>query len=381
MIAFVQPFGLQTPGGGSRILRGLIAGRGESVISICADPRTPPPTNLAKEIHLPRRPHFWKFERFPVVGLADTLYSGSFEESLRRIFQEHQVDAVHVIPHGHDFVSAYRVASKMGLDIFASVHDDIEYLARVTASRAALIKGFGELWRNATGITVISDAMGEECIRRYGKRSFEVITDGVTEVAPRPRTIEPKCVRVYFMGLFHIGYSQNLQKLNEALKIVRSGRPDWTVSITCRCGSLPDGFGEIKVLEFASEAQVQEDMKSADFLYFPLQFAESARRFVSFSMSTKLVTYLGSGIPILYHGPDYSAACKLLEENGAAAICTSLDPTKIAAGLVDLIDSSEGSRNIVENALDLARRRFLLTKQRERFWSLFEGAARSYGSA
>ena len=92
--------------------------------------------------------------------------------------------------------------------------------------------------------------------------------------------------------------------------------------------------------------------------------------FVHFSLSTKLVTYLGSGRTIIYHGPAYGAAFNLLKSNDAAIMLTSLTPDVLREQLERALPSSTG---VTENALRLARTRFRITDQRERFWSSVAG--------
>ena len=124
----------------------------------------------------------------------------------------------------------------------------------------------------------------------------------------------------------------------------------------------------MRVLPFGSEADVQADFESADWLYLPLPFTEEHRAFGAYSLSTKMVTYLGSGIPILYHGPPGTAAHNLLAKNRAAALITSLDPNEITRGLVRLL-ADDASAEFAANALSLARTNFLRGEQHERFWN------------
>jgi hypothetical protein len=121
----------------------------------------------------------------------------------------------------------------------------------------------------------------------------------------------------------------------------------------------------VSVLPFAPEAEVERDMLTADLLYQPMPFQAHARPFNRFSMSTKMITYLGSGLPIFYHGPDDAAACKLLTRRDAAAICNTLDPEDIAK---QLLDGAARRESIVKNALALARSEFMLAEQQRRFW-------------
>jgi hypothetical protein len=224
--------------------------------------------------------------------------------------------------------------------------------------KGQMVAALGKAWRSAKGIFVISDEIGQEYSRRYGAREYQIVTDGLTYVAEAPQSRPSRSLRVYFMGLFHPGYRANLRAVLDALKIVRSQHPDWDISVTSR-----SGYILCSVNTDASE--VETDLLSADLLYQPLPFEAELANFGRFSMSTKMVTYLGSGLPILYHGPEDAAAFKLLTGHRAAIMCTTLDAETIAKQLVEAASNRE---IIVNNALALARARFMLADQQRRFW-------------
>ena len=112
---------------------------------------------------------------------------------------------------------------------------------------------------------------------------------------------------------------------------------------------------------------MQADLVNADCLYLPLHFGEADRPFGAYSLSTKMVTYLASGIPLLYHGPAGTAAYNLLQQHHAAVLATSLDPSEIATVLAELAQD-DFATSLAENALRLARQNFLRSEQHEKFW-------------
>ena len=125
---------------------------------------------------------------------------------------------------------------------------------------------------------------------------------------------------------------------------------------------------------FADEGTLRADFDDARMLYFPLPFGEEYASFVNYSLSTKLVTYLGSGVPILYHGPRQAAAAKLLKAHDAAVIVDSLAPGALVEGLRRI----EKDRNdITERALALGQERFRLEDQQATFW---QGVQQALGS-
>jgi hypothetical protein len=98
----------------------------------------------------------------------------------------------------------------------------------------------------------------------------------------------------------------------------------------------------------------------------PLPFGDEHANFTRYSLSTKMVTYVGSGVPVLYHGPTNSAAFELLKQNDAAVFVTTLNPEDVANTLGQLDDSTR--RTVSANALRLAKRQFMLADQTRTFW-------------
>jgi hypothetical protein len=173
------------------------------------------------------------------------------------------------------------------------------------------------------------------------------------------------------MGLFHISYEVNLKALLQALEILQKLQLDWNLAVTCRCGAirpqvLADRF-PITRLPFASEQEVIRDLEQADMVYLPLPFGQEHESFVRYSLSTKMITYLGSGLPIIYHGPVEAAASQLLAQHQAAILINSLDPHCIAEGLIKAQGKTEA---LVQNALNLAYKQFMLVEQKNKFWAL-----------
>lgn len=374
-IVFTEPFGLTSAGGGGggRILRSLLRDAPLPTLSVCTSPEKPEPKH-PDEIHLPVRPNFGRIERtrfLPLPHALAPLFQGRFMKRLERVCRDACARAVHAIAHGGvDFHHAYRAARKLGVPYFLQVHDDAVYTSGGRAPAKTMSRCLAEAWLGADARFVISNELGAEYNKRYGERAFTVVTDGVDQITPAPRPA-PKNLRIYFMGLFHLEYEPNLQSLIEAVDLVgKELGGSTTRSITLRCGAIRSHLQHpsVRILPFASEADVQADLVDADWLYLPLPFDEAHRAFVAYSLSTKMVTYLGSGIPILYHGPLCTAAYNLLSKNRAAALMTSLDANEIARTLVQLVRDANSSA-LAANALELARRNFLRREQHDKFWS------------
>ncbi len=370
LVVFTQPFSVAAAGGGPRILRSLLKDAPVPTLVLCT---ASPGQRHDSELYVPQRPNFGRIERTRFNGLAHAiapLFRRRFARRLEQAIVKSRARAIHSIAHGGlDFYSAFLLAKKIQIPFFLQVHDDIAYTSAGRVNSDTLSRCFNEAWNGAAARFVISSELGAEYTKRYGAREFVTVTDGVDVISERPRA-EMKRLRIYFMGLFHIGYEENLEGLIKAIDLLPSDLTS-NCSITLRCDYVrPQILRQspiLRVLPFGSEADVQVDMQEADCLYLPLHFSEADQSFSAYSLSTKMVTYLGSGVPMIYHGPPDTAAYNVLKENRAAALATSLVPTEIASVLTELLRPGVAAQ-FAENALLLARRSFLRSEQHAKFW-------------
>lgn len=376
-ILFIQPFSLGfAGGGGARILRALLAKSSLPWHSVCCSPQRPRP--WPNESHLPSRPSWGKIERSRFAMLPKmtmSIFAEGFRRRLKSFCANECALAIHAIPHsGIDFAHARSIARELGIPFFISVHDDLAYTAAHEGPAAIHQSAMRDAWLDADARFVISDALGREYARRFGNRDYQVVTDGLTSLnSPRPVSAS-ETLRIYFMGLFHLGYEQTFRAFLEGLTLFERQHRNVTTTVTCRCEHIrPHVWKDIKavkILPYSDEAQIQRDMQDADLLYMPMPFGEEHENFARYSVSTKMVTYIGSGLPIFYHGPTTSAAFELLNQHQAAIVSTSLDPREIAKSFET--DRSTRER-IVGNALALARTEFMLSDQAQKFWDTICG--------
>ena len=376
----VQPFSIGGHGGGPRIMRSLLAAAPLSVLAVETGPRRGAQVGDGgdvPEIHLPIRPSLGRLEStraHRVLGVLDIARLGNLTRRVTRVAggasgPEPRVPArcLHAVLHSLDFIAAHRTASRLQLPLFLSVHDDPSYVLRGRAERAYALRRVGAVWQTAQERFVISPEMGTTMCSRYGERSYVTVTDGLDTVAPSPPPGVAGRLTVYFMGAAHLSYADNFNVLFEALAHLRADGVD--ARLVTRAGEL--GFNvnargvPIDSRPWAPQAEVERDFDDVDFAYMPLPFGPVHAEFVRCSMSTKMVTYLGSGVPILFHGPEDAAAANLLRRGDAALIAGSPDARTVATALSA---SSDRRTQVADNALRLARQQFLLSDIRSRFW-------------
>jgi len=383
MIAFIQPFGLADHSGGSRILRGLLEDAPESFLSICAAIHEKKDSPFGTEIQIaphPRLPivngtRFAPFAYRLIYGPFKKFFAERFEKRLEEAFHKYDVNGVHAIPHGSQFWHAFRVAQRLNLPYHLNVHDDMRYNLKGRPELTELMRRFEQVWREADSCIVISDAMGRRYCEEFGPRDYKIVTDGLTEDMLSPMRARPENrLRMYFMGALHLTYHPNFEQATEALKLISSSTDSVNVSFVLRGSRLPVNKPAISVEHrpYGTEEEVRRDFDDVDVLYFPLPFGDKFDSFTRYSMSTKLVTYLGAGLPIVYHGPSYAAAAQLLQNYGAAVIVDAQSANQVADGFMKAHQNRE---MLVRNALRMAREEFWLKDQRRTFWDTISARA------
>jgi glycosyltransferase involved in cell wall biosynthesis len=377
MIAFIQPMGLHSEGGGARILRALIENPpipAESLLSIVTTLTPPPSTSVLPEVHRPLRPHFGRIESTrlgPWCWGISPLYVKGVIHCLEELFEEHNIKTIHAVPHGQEFWHAFEIAQRTKRRYILNCHDDLHHSLAGRPDKNLGLQRQAIAWQKADAVLVISEQMGEKYNELWGKRPYEVITDGLSNLTPEKKERPAKSLRVYFMGSVHISYHENFIALGKALDLISTQNPDWKVEMIVR-GHPPAMTTKIsvKILPWGTEKDVEKDMEDADFLYLPLPFATRHEWFSRYSLSTKMVTYLGTGLPILYHGPADAAAAHTLHSQKAAILCKSLVPEEIAKQIMLQANNPEACKQMVAGALTLAKQKFMLQDQRERFWRI-----------
>lgn len=373
-VLFIQVFGMQGQAGGgtSKIFRSLIA-NAPAVVGVLVYGTKPPKWNPSfEEIFVRERINWGRLERSRLAPACLASRTLSWTSSRRRCFRaigDWNPDHVHLHLHGTAFIHGADWCQQRGVPFSVSVHDDIRHLSTGDMWAAFIERKAGEAWRHAVNRFVISREIGEEYCRRYGARPWIEITDGLESVSPVVRPSHPNRLHVYFAGAVNLPYEPNLQALMQALKLLKLSRPELATKLILRGGrhfewedpSAP----EIEVRPFGTPQEVTDDLQGADVLYLPLSIDPTYADFARFSLSTKMVMYLGAGLPIFYHGPGDSAAGQLLAHANACAGCTSNDPSELLAALNECIQRRDV---ITKNALRLATERFALGPIRKRFW-------------
>ncbi|MXV17451.1 glycosyltransferase [Hufsiella ginkgonis] len=361
-----QPVSLYQNGGASRVLRRLYAGRESQVTSlgIVTGKILPQQGELPETVitAFPAHRYWMRWKARDLFTWArEKLFKNLTVNRLRRAASGDKSDVLHMVQHGPFCTALCTNDILRDKQLWVSFHDHFS----LTGGTFADTK---RLWTQADRRLAISVELGEEYRRLFGDKEFEIITDGVLagELSPPrlPGESDAPLV-VYFSGSLHLEYYPLFEVLVAAMEVLC--KQGMALKLVLR-GTQQLSFLENKAFiteyrtSFISDEAIKAEMDEVTILYLPIKF--SPPEFYLYSLSTKMVSYLGSSGAILYHGPAGSAAGKMLDIANAAVSCNTLDVND----MVNAISALVQNRSVSANAGKLACERFDLEAIRKQFW-------------
>jgi hypothetical protein len=362
-----HPFSLYGNGGGSHILRRLYSGKEENITSLVVQENSSNNSKkgIIEEISVNAHPQQRKWMRFILRDLNAYLRHNTFKTlTNKRVFSAAKkicYDILHVVDHGPFSDALCEEVLLNNKKLWVSFHDHYS----VTYSSYNNTK---QLWDRAERRFVISKELGEHYQNTFGNLNYEIVTDGINnnEISTKSMNLESQLV-IYFAGLLHISYLPLFRNLADALEILKE--EGFSIKLELRgtqeIDFLKNRRFEVEFKPFTLDTEaLNKESDEASILYLPLMF--SKENFYRYSLSTKLVGYLGKSGCILYHGPKESAANNLLEKHNAATVCYSLSTIELAEAIkLSLIVGNEKSKN----AKHLAESHFNFKKIKSNFWN------------
>ena len=360
-----QPFSLYANGGGSRILRRLYLGKENQVTSLTIHSYSSKPVKgPIDEVVIIASPVTRKWMRWylrdAIIWLRERAFKFLTIQRVQKAAAEISYDVLHVVNHGPYSAALCDDKFQTRKALWVSFHDHF-------STTYSSFRDAETLWKKADRRLVISPELGNAYQKLFGNLPYTIVTDGILkeELNTATENMEQPII-IYFAGLLHLDYRDLFKTLADALDILASQGLQFKLILrgTQVVDFLNNRSFKVEYLQLSlDDVKLHEELNSVSILYLPIKF--SIPDFYLYSLSTKMVGYLGATGTILYHGPADSAACEKLKGHNAAVCCTSLDPGDLAGAITELI---KNKHLISENAKVFARQDFDMEMIHRRFW-------------
>lgn len=267
-------------------------------------------------------------------------------------------DAVWCCLQGQTMIRlALPVAAGLGVPLLTQVWDPPNWFLRASCvdgiTTALTLRTFAKAVRSSAGCATASQAMARQYRQDYGARTAALLPSlpESAALAPATQIHQNKELVIGVAGTVYAVKEWNtlaaaLERVNwqicgRDVKVRFMGRPFPGVRMN---ENMP-----LEFLGWRPQAETLRLLSEADVLYCPYWFDPAFELQARLSFPAKLTTYLASGRPVLFHGPDYAEPANFLQENGAGLVCSSKRKSKLIEALTRLTSDPDLYSTLTEN--------------------------------
>jgi len=182
-------------------------------------------------------------------------------------------------------------------------------------------------------MATIGESMQMYYKEKYGVNSHILRLPYIQNIHTQRRIINE--VNIIFLGNLY-----SSETLNKFLMVIdRWSRYNHDYSITIYAAThshLTNSYSRIKIINLGwiGEKKLHRVLDKCHLAYLPYKFGNKYRHQFKYSFPSKAGMYISSGLPIFFHGPDYSSFNTFLEKYSVGLSCCSMAE-------IDIINSFE----------------------------------------
>lgn len=273
---------------------------------------------------IPFKPRYIRGQgMFRIIRNIDSI---RFSNDLNAVINQHQIDVLWIVL-GVTYNELYRtsvLSQKLIIPYHVSVHDD-PILELPAPHRKNGRAAFQKILRNAATIDVISERMQQNYKQQYNADSI-VITRGIHANFPKNNLRTQTPVQLLMGGYANVPAPWP-QPLIEAVERLNKDQPYHLHLFDPKL--LAWKGPHVTVHNQIPESEFNEILKSISIGYACDDLNAERLSFAQLSLPTKIITYIGAGIPFIYHGPKDSTVGDLLTHYDAGIIVSDNDTEEL----------------------------------------------------
>jgi glycosyltransferase involved in cell wall biosynthesis len=264
-------------------------------------------------------------------------------------------------PHSTFFIAAFEAAQSMGVPFYAHMHDLWQenypegYYAKKLADKYEAI-----ILKNADRVYCMTTTQADHYRVKYGI-SPQILPHTISEKNLKDLVYRPvgQERKVLFAGA--LSDIMNTDALAVFSRSVKEVPREVTINFFTSASSEQLAQHEIDVsrinLKWVSRSELENELRTSAILFAPLSHKNCSALEVKTVFSTKLLEYLVSGRPILLFAPADSFHAISARKNNWAYVVNEDDPSALAKGINELLQSEELCKSIVQGAFKEAKER------------------------
>jgi glycosyltransferase involved in cell wall biosynthesis len=271
-----------------------------------------------------------------------------------RFARENEVGAVWCVLQGQTMIRlALPTATRLRVPLLTQVWDPPGWWLRANhvdqVSGRRIQRTFANALAASSCCATVSEPMSEEYAAKYGVKCVALLPSMNASYAlppsglltPSSHLVIGMAGQLYasdaWLGLLRALDTVKWRLVGRNVRIVVLGR-GFTVSRKAPCS--------IEYLGWYPQRETVATLAACDLLYCPYWFDPAYDEEVRLSFPSKLTTYLATGRPMLFHGPEHSAAAQFLLRHQAGFSCHTNDPAEILEAITSIVTDTEGYQRV-----------------------------------
>lgn len=226
----------------------------------------------------------------------------------------------------------YYILKKINIPVHISIHDDpileLEH-KRVQNGKC----WFKYILQNATTIDVISSRMQQDYKSQFGVKSI-VVTRCIASDFPTNKFANPDKPTILMAGYGNAPKPWPIPVLDAVTSLNKNNH----FSIQFFDSKLKKyASKDVIVSDLVNEVQFNKILETTAIGYACDSLEPNDLKFAQLSLPTKIVTYIGAGIPFLYHGPKNSTVSDLIDSMKVGLIVDSNNSVDLSNAFLEII--------------------------------------------
>lgn len=313
-----------------------------------------------KYVYIPRRLTITRAWRFALVRWFNIRMRA---RQIEKIIRRERCEAVVACPGDFfDLPAAMYASQATGVAFYPYMLDYYSQQSIGFKSEAEALQLEAEIMKNATGIIVPNEFMGEEARTRYGVRSVTIVRNPC-DVAAYDALPAPEAdgeFKIVYTGSIYNAQFDAFRNLTAAVaKLERTDIRIHLYTNQSREELERNGISGSVVIHGALQAtEIPPIQKGADLLFLPLAFDSPFPGLIRTSAPGKTGEYLAAGRPILVHAPADSFLSWYFKRHECGLVVDQSDPEMLAQAINSLLTNSFLRQKLGANALERARSEF-----------------------
>jgi hypothetical protein len=301
-------------------------------------------------------------------------------EQIVRFGRDFGADTVLAVLQGQTEIRIARpIAAKLGARLYTMAWDPLSlWLDGHEVNRFSqrrVYRQYRETIQACEGFGAMFWAMAEEYGSKFEVRAVPLVL-GLNTTFAKPAATAMHSREELILGAGGKVYPHEIWRaLIAALQSV-----NWTIAgrkvrirILARESSLPwEGAIPVEFVGWHSQKDAVRMLSETDLLFCPYWLDKAYAEVTRLSFPSKLVTYMATGRPVLFLGPEDASPARFLRENDAGLMCHSDRPEAIVGQLQRLCEQPGFYAQLARNGREAFDRHLTLAVFRRRFAELLQ---------